>query len=71
MTYCMIQSVVVTPPVSPTGVSNEKHMELLQAMNLLQEELRDLQINASQNEATIRKLSQTILVKIVITCYVV
>lgn len=31
-------------------------------MNLLQEELRDLQINASHNEATIRKLSQTIIV---------
>ena len=71
MIYHMIQSVVVTPPISPTGVSNEKHMELLQAMNLLQEELRDLQINASQNEATIRKLSQTILVKIAITCYVI
>ena len=52
----MIQSTVVTP-TSPTGVSSEKHMELLEGMNLLQEELRDLQVNASHNEATIRKLS--------------
>lgn len=47
----------IVPSSSPTGVSSEKHMELLEAMNLLQDELRDLQVNASHNEATIRKLS--------------
>lgn len=57
----ILQTPIITP-ASPTGISNEKHMELLEAMNLLQEELRDLQINASHNEATIRKLSQIIII---------
>ena len=56
MVYHMLQPTAVTPP-SPTGVSDEKYTELLEAMNLLQDELRDLQVNATHNEATIRKLS--------------
>lgn len=66
--YHVLQPPVITPS-SPTGVSNEQHMELLQAMNLLQDELRDLQINASHNEATIRKLSQTIRMIILVRLF--
>ena len=49
---------------SPIGVSNEEYLELQQAMNYLQEEVKDLQINASHNEATIRKLSETAMILI-------
>jgi len=54
-------------PTSPTGVSTEEHLELQQAMDLLQQEVRDLQVNASNNEATIRKLSKTNIIVLVIT----
>ena len=43
----------------PSGtVSEEEYRELQETMGLLQQELADLQVTASSNEATIRKLSE-------------
>ncbi|XP_065896569.1 uncharacterized protein C10orf67, mitochondrial-like [Dysidea avara] len=48
---------IVIMETPPTGaVSEEEHYELQETMGLLQQELADLQVTASSNEATIRKL---------------
>jgi len=57
---------VVVMDTLPTGVvSEEEHRELQETMGLLQQELADLQVTASSNEATIRKLSE---LQFIISC---
>ena len=60
LTQSLHQPIVImeTPPTG--AVSEEEHYELQETMGLLQQELADLQVTASSNEATIRKLSEPV-----------